>query len=283
MNSSGRIQDEKGSSRDHSSLGGDFGTAFNRIKNTRPYWGKQEGRILLNGKYARDKSNDYKANEYQTSFSYYTDNRFYKTNKRFWSLSGRLSGYANGNKQGQPSYQKYKSKDFSGYVSLGIEKGRIESVTELYFQTYYYFSPQVRLSADVRGGLEYIKISIGTRDNWVVTVRSVDFYVFVVLIKYPFKGNSFTDSKMSISPLFTVHSIKKRVIPILEDNPFFLFTSQTISVWSYEILQFLPLLFSTGTNHCLLLMPWSCHRKQATNFSWPTLPFPSGTIHIAPD
>lgn len=157
MNSSGRIQDEKGSSRDHSSLGGDFGTAFNRIKNTRPYWGKQEGRILLNGKYARDKSNDYKANEYQTSFSYYTDNRFYKTNKRFWSLSGRLSGYANGNKQGQPSYQKYKSKDFSGYVSLGIEKGRIESVTELYFQTYYYFSPQVRLSADVRGGLEYIK------------------------------------------------------------------------------------------------------------------------------
>ena len=83
LNSSGLIQDNKGSSQDHSSLGGDFGTAFNRIKNTRPYWGKQEGRILLNGKYARDKSNDYKANEYQTSFSYYTDNRFYKTNKRF--------------------------------------------------------------------------------------------------------------------------------------------------------------------------------------------------------
>jgi len=31
------------------------------------------------------------------------------------------------------------------------------TVTELYFQTYYYFSPQIRLSADVRGGLEYSK------------------------------------------------------------------------------------------------------------------------------
>ncbi|MEY8488422.1 hypothetical protein [uncultured Parabacteroides sp.] len=130
LNSSGLIQDNKGSSQDHSSLGGDFGTAFNRIKNTRPYWGKQEGRINLNGKYARDKSNDYKANEYQTSFSYYTDNRFYKTNKRFWSLSGNLFGYVNGNKQDQPSYQKYKSKYFSGDVSLGIGKGRIESVTD---------------------------------------------------------------------------------------------------------------------------------------------------------
>lgn len=130
LNSSGSVQDKKGSIRDHSSLGGNFSTKFNRIKNTRPYWGKQEGRIHLNGKYARDKSNDYKANEYLTSFSYYSDNRFYKTDKRFWSLYGKLSGDANGNKQEQPSYLKYKSKYFNGYISLGIGKGRIESVTD---------------------------------------------------------------------------------------------------------------------------------------------------------
>ncbi|WP_293672168.1 hypothetical protein [uncultured Parabacteroides sp.] len=129
LNSSGKISDQKGSKTDYSSLNGDFQTTFNRLKNTRPYWGVQRGQLSINGKYSNSKQTENKENQYDASFSYSSTNRFYKSDNRFFDITGNIREEIIGSKVHEP-YSKNKTNYFYGYVSPGVGKGRIESVTD---------------------------------------------------------------------------------------------------------------------------------------------------------
>ena len=121
------------------------------------YW-QQSASLSLRGQYDRSSSNNpyikndphLKKNQYSTLFSgsynwgYYPNSR---TNLN-WGIIESLHWT-------EFDYTDAKRTSNNDYWN---------TVTELYFQTYYYFSPQVRL-------WNISSISIGTRDNWVGTVR----------------------------------------------------------------------------------------------------------------
>lgn len=130
LNSSGEMYDRKSSNNDSYSISGNLGTEFNRFKNSRSFWGRQNAIINLGGSYDKVTINDSKTSNYDVFFSYNNTSRFYQKDNFFLGIGGTMSTRFNGDKQVDNQTDKRDQTDFYLSVPLSVGKGRIEVVTD---------------------------------------------------------------------------------------------------------------------------------------------------------
>lgn len=130
LNSSGEMYDRKSSDNDSYSISGNLGTEFNRFKNSRSFWGRQNAIINLGGSYDKVTINDSKTSNYDVFFSYNNTSRFYQKDNFFLGIGGTMSTRFNGDKQVDNQTDKRDQTDLYLSVPLSVGKGRIEVVTD---------------------------------------------------------------------------------------------------------------------------------------------------------
>ncbi|WP_455640386.1 hypothetical protein [Parabacteroides sp.] len=130
LNSSGEMYDNKSSENDSYSITGDFGANFNRFKNSRSLWEKQNASISFGANYNKENASDSKVSRYNVSFSYSNRSRFYRRNNFFFGIGGNAWAGIKGDKQENSETLKNNGVNLDLSIPLSVGKGRIEVVTD---------------------------------------------------------------------------------------------------------------------------------------------------------
>ena len=129
LRTAGSFTDNETSKNDLFRINGDLNTAFDKYKNTRPYWNRQLLVVGMSGNYRNELKE--KKSDYGLTFNYQNVNRFYTSDMRFFEVSPsvdvQLLGYKTG---GLLVDVKTHNNSYYANIPMSVGKGRIEQVED---------------------------------------------------------------------------------------------------------------------------------------------------------
>ena len=129
LRTAGSFTDNETSKNDLFRINGDLNTAFDKYKNTRPYWNRQLLVVGMSGNYRNEMKE--KNSDYGLTFNYQNVNRFYTSDMRFFEVSPsvdvQLLGYKTG---GLLVDVKTHNNSYNANIPMSVGKGRIEQVED---------------------------------------------------------------------------------------------------------------------------------------------------------
>lgn len=129
LRTAGSFTDNETSKNDLFRINGDLNTAFDKYKNTRPYWNRQLLVVGMSGNYRNEMKE--KNSDYGLTFNYQNVNRFYTSDMRFFEVSPsvdvQLLGYKTG---GLLVDVKTHNNSYYANIPMSVGKGRIEQVED---------------------------------------------------------------------------------------------------------------------------------------------------------